>query len=262
MTEQASASPFAGAAPYYKHRAPYAAEALGFVRDTFALDRASRVLDLGCGPGKLAIPLSSMVGEVVAVDPEEAMLAEGRKAAAEAGRGNLRWLCARAEEISPALGGFHAATMGQSFHWMERDLVLRRLAPLVHDGGGLALIAPSPGRQQESWESRAGEIAARYLGVRTRHPRANPHEPENEPALRRSTHFSRLHACTFDLEIVRDIPSIIGCIYSLSHSARPLFGDRAAAFERELTDALLRDNPSGRFVERVDTEVVIATRAR
>ena len=47
------ASPFAGTAAYYKYRAPYAAEAYEYVRDVFALDSSSRVLDLGCGEGRL-----------------------------------------------------------------------------------------------------------------------------------------------------------------------------------------------------------------
>ena len=110
MSYAASTAPFAGAAPYYKYRAPYAPEALVFVRDAFALDGTSRVLDLGCGPGKIAIAMSRMVGEVVALDPEPAMLAVGRDAAAEAQRGNIRWLHARAEDVSPELGVFHAVT--------------------------------------------------------------------------------------------------------------------------------------------------------
>ena len=38
---------------------------------------AKRALDLICGPGTIAIALSSIVGEVVAVDPDADMIAEG-----------------------------------------------------------------------------------------------------------------------------------------------------------------------------------------
>jgi SAM-dependent methyltransferase len=258
MSDLPIASPFAGAAPYYKFRAPYAPGALDYVRAVFALNSSSRVLDLGCGPGKIAIPLSAMVGEVVAADPDEDMLGEGRRQAGEAGRQNIRWLHGRAEEILPSLGAFHAVTMGQSFHWMQRDLVLRQLGGMVGAGGGLALISPSLRRPQESWEARAREVAARYPGTYVRHPRANPDEPENSPALLRSAHFSQLDSRVFEMEIERDMHSILGCLYSMSWCAKPLFGDDAPAFERELTAALLRENPSGIFRELVDTEVVIA----
>jgi hypothetical protein len=54
------------------------------------------------------------------------------------------------------------------------------------------------------------------------------------------------------------VSSIIGCIYSKSNSARPLFGGNAKVFEVELSRALDSLNPAGVFNEHVETEVVIA----
>jgi hypothetical protein len=141
---------------------------------------------------------------------------------------------------------------------MDRDEVLRRLAILIEDGGGLALVNPGKRRPQENWEPAAHEVASRFLGPRTRHPNSNPQEPEHEPALVRSEFFSNFTAHEFPSTIRRDIDSIIGCIYSTSTSARPLFGDKAMEFEAELRKALLSLNPGGIFNERVETEVVIA----
>ena len=45
------------------------------------MDRDARVLDLGCGPGTLAIPMAGFAGEVVAVDVEPEMLDQLRRAA-------------------------------------------------------------------------------------------------------------------------------------------------------------------------------------
>src|SRR5262249_12368519 len=149
-----------------------------------------RVLDLGCGPGTIAIPLSYTVAEVVAVDPDADMLAEARHLAASGDRRNIRWLQSRAEDISSGVGSFRAGTIGQAFHWMDRDEVLRKLAILIGEGGGLALLNPGRRRPQESWEPVANQIVAKFLGPRTRHQKANPQEPEHEPALRRSEFFS------------------------------------------------------------------------
>src|SRR4051812_45374823 len=126
MNDHWADSPFSEAAPFYGHRAPYAPQTLAHVRDAFQLDRRSRVLDLGCGPGTIAIPLSRMVGHVLAVDPIRAMLDEGQARGVEAGCANVDWLCARAEDVSEALGVFNVVTMGQSFHWMDRDVVLHQ----------------------------------------------------------------------------------------------------------------------------------------
>jgi SAM-dependent methyltransferase len=248
-------SPFAEAAPYYRFRAPYPSSCFEFLRTAYGLDATRRVLDLGCGPGTLAMPLSRIAGEVVAVDLDPGMLAQGQADCTE--EHNIRWLQGRAEDLSPALGTFRLATLGQSFHWMDRDRVLKTLSILVEDGGGLALFNPGKRRPQESWEETASAVVTAFLGKRPRDPRANPQEPAHEPALLRSEYFSRFETREFPGEIVRDIPSILGNLYSSSGAAKSLFGDRAAEFERALGDALLTLNPSGVFRERLETEVMI-----
>jgi ubiquinone/menaquinone biosynthesis C-methylase UbiE len=252
-------SPFAGTARYYdRFRAPYPRAAFDYMVDALDLGGSVRVLDLGCGPATIAIPLSYLVAEVVAIDPDADMIAEARHLAAAKARDNIQWLQSRAEDLSPAVGSFRAATVGQAFHWMDRDEVLRKLAILIEDGGGLVLVNPGKRRPQESWETVANQIVDKFLGPRTRHQRANPQEPEHEPALRRSEYFSEFTVQEFPSTITRDIDSIIGCIYSMSNSARPLFGDKAEEFEADLSEALLRFNPAGVFNERLETEVVIA----
>jgi SAM-dependent methyltransferase len=258
---QREASPFAGTAGYYhRFRPPYAPGAFDFLASTFGLDAAARVLDLGCGPGTLSIPLSRVAGEVVAVDPDPDMLAEARRlAAGQAGPG-LRFVEGRAEALPPDLGRFRLATLGQSFHWMDRDRVLVRLGEIIEDGGGLALVNLGARRPQESWEPAAEAVAQRFLGPRRPHPRRNP-EPTHEPALRRSRRFAHVTEQEFSTAIVRDVASIIGCVYSLSYAARPRFGDRAEAFEAALAEALLALNPSGVFHERLETEVLVAMKS-
>jgi ubiquinone/menaquinone biosynthesis C-methylase UbiE len=251
---------FAEAAAYYHFRAPYAPAALEYIRETLRLDLDSRALDLGCGPGTISIPLARMVGEVLAVDPSREMIAEGRARAARCH--NITWLCARAEEISEDLGPFTVATVGQAFHWMDRDRVLRKLERMLdEERGALVLINPGKRRPQESWETTVNPLVARYLGVRSRHPQMHA-EPEHEPALLRSRTFSQFSTREFSLQIERGIASIIGYVYSTSTSPRSAFGERAAQFERELTEALLANQTSGVFKEEVATEVLIARRCR
>jgi SAM-dependent methyltransferase len=249
--------PFAATAAYYHYRAPYAPDAITFLIQTFELGAGARVLDLGCGPGTLALPLAAAAAEVVAVDPEPHMLAAAKAAAA--GRDNVRWFCARAEDLPADVGRFRLATLGQSFHWMNRDAVLARLGELVEPGGGLAVVNPGRRRPQESWEPVAEQVIARFLGPRAPRTGGSP-EPEHEPALARSSHFNRFEARVFTTAFSRDIASAIGAVFSLSYASRARFGDRAAEFEAALTAALLAQNPSGQFHEDVETEVIVARR--
>jgi ubiquinone/menaquinone biosynthesis C-methylase UbiE len=261
MNDSSDSSPFADAAAYYdRSRAPYAPAALDHVISALALDETARVLDLGCGPGTIAIPLSSIVAEVVAVDPDAHMLAEGRRLAAARGRSNIRWVQARAEDALPNLGQFRAATLGQSLHWMDRDQVLSRLAGVVEDGGGLAILDERQGRTPESWAGVTADLVVKYLGRRGRHPRKHP-ETDHAPSLRRSSQFRAFTVRAFLAETTRDAASILAGVYSSVGSTRPMFGDRAAAFEAELSQALWRLNPSGVFKEGLETAVFLAPKA-
>jgi len=53
---------------------------------------SDRVLDLGAGPAHLSVRIAPLVGEAVAMDPEEAMIEEGRRRAAAAGIDNLSFV--------------------------------------------------------------------------------------------------------------------------------------------------------------------------
>ena len=253
-------SPFAQAASYYKHRAPYAPEAFAYLCEILNLDSHSSVLDLGCGTGAIAIPLSRRVGRVLAVDPCREMVDEGRTLAAAANRENIEWVCASAEDLEERQGHFALAIIGQAFHWMDRDLVLRKLAQMLSpERGALALVNPGKRRPQESWEPCASEVVERYLGRADRHPKMNP-ELKHEPALLRSAYFANFTSREFSILFKREIASIIGYIYSISTSPKSAFGARIEEFERDLTAALLALNPSGFFTEQTETEVLVATR--
>lgn len=257
MLDSVEALPFSAAAAHYDAgRPPYAPQALGLVADLFQIGPGVRVLDLGCGPGTLAIPFSRRGCEVVAVDPDPAMLSEGRRLAVERGGGDLQWICGRAEEVLSELGTFQLVTMGQSLHWMDRDRVLQLLGSAIVGGGGLAIFDEAPS-SVESWSAVAARLVARYLGRTVRHPMKHP-ESAHEPSLRRSVHFAGFEEHRFETSFARSESSILSCIYSGVHSSRPMFGERADRFEAELMEALAALRPDGGFRENTTTRVLVA----
>jgi SAM-dependent methyltransferase len=245
---------FAGCAPYYwRYRTPYAPEAIAFAVARLGLTRESRILDLGCGPGTLALDFAPRVGEVIALDADPEMLPEARRLAEETHADNVRWIQAGSEELGQFDWSLSGASLGQSFHWMDRDQVLRDINRLIDGDGGLALVNPGRRRPQEVWQETAREVVTAHLGERPPHPQRNA-EPHHEPALLRS-----------DFKITDDVEfgfeSIIGCIYSGSDASRRQFGDRAAAFEADLRKALLGLDPAGVFTSKVETGVIIAMKS-
>jgi SAM-dependent methyltransferase len=121
----------------YAARPPYAPAMYDFLlRQVSGRERA---LDLGCGPGKVAIALADHFAEVVALDPSAAMIAAGRAVDGE-GHGNIAWVQAAAEDFQSE-SGFDLVTAGTSIHWPDHDVLFpklarwtRALAVIVGDG--------------------------------------------------------------------------------------------------------------------------------
>src|SRR5919202_3602505 len=61
---------------------------------------SDRVLDLGAGPAHVSLRLAPFVGEVVVMDPEEAMIDEGRRRAASASAENLSFVGGGSEDLT------------------------------------------------------------------------------------------------------------------------------------------------------------------
>src|SRR3954469_6029786 len=120
---------YQGSAAYYASgRLPYPPELASALREALSLDGTGRLLDAGCGPGPIALLLAPLFGEVVGVDPDPGMIAEARAGAVRLGVPNARWVRMTAESLPGGLGTFRAATLAQSFHWMDRAAV----ASVVH----------------------------------------------------------------------------------------------------------------------------------
>ena len=76
---------FASTVAYYESaRAPDGKAFFAAVARDLGLDRSQRLLDVGTGPGLLAIGFAPDRREVVRVDPEPAMVEAARSAAASA----------------------------------------------------------------------------------------------------------------------------------------------------------------------------------
>lgn len=111
------------------------------------MDRASvtaglRVLDAGCGPGRLTIPLAGRVGlqgEVVALDVQDGMLARVRERAAWLGLTNVRTLCLPLERSAT-----RSELRGARF---DRALLVTVLGEVPDPEGALAAlhVALKPG---------------------------------------------------------------------------------------------------------------------
>jgi SAM-dependent methyltransferase len=132
---------FATTAALYEHlRPPYPAEFFRSVAQKLALAAQCALIDLGTGPGLLALGFAPYVGRIVGVDPEPEMLNAARRAAVRAAR-DLTLIESTAEMLPADIGVFDVVTIGRALHWMDRALTLALLERLVAQDGAIAVCA-------------------------------------------------------------------------------------------------------------------------
>lgn len=228
---------FRSAADYYATYRPwYPEELIALLAAAAGLEGGSRVLDLGAGPGHVAVPLVAHVGEVVAVDVEPAMLAQIHSP-------NVRTVEAPAESVDESWGRFDLATAGRSFHWFDRDVMFERLPRVTSQ---LALLGDSIGQSRA--QTLALELASELLG-------------EERPPQRRAFYAELLAASPFpdveqlDVEVERTwtADTLIGLAYSTSYASPDRLGELRPEFERRVRERV----GDGEIRERVTVSALL-----
>jgi SAM-dependent methyltransferase len=235
-----------------------------FFRETaqrLRLTPAHVLIDLGTGPGLLALGFSPYVGCIVGVDPEPAMIAAARDAASRASL-PLSLIESKAEDLSGDLGSFDVVTIGRALHWMDRNAVLARLDALVAPDGMIVVC---------SSHSAADE--------------ANPWlDPYNE-ARRAWSHASLWSESGSGARVHRDLAGFFGGspfhvadtvrvttshdidvrdlarrVLTFSSSSPEVLGDKADAMLRDVEERLLPFSREGVVTEVVVSVAQVATR--
>jgi Methyltransferase domain len=211
--------------------------------------------------------LAPYVGEVVVMDPEEAMIDEGRHRAAGAGVSNMSFVVGGSDDLtnrSPDLGRFAAVIISQAFHWMaDQDAVLRALDPMLDDErGAVALIGyvkePDYNRiwlDRPPWDAVETILQRHLVGVPSRPSPAGRHDPF--PDILARSAFSRVELMTHEYETVvhPSIDAALGFQYSLGNLLTRL-GTRRPAFESEVRAALREADTSPLTVRFTDSALV------
>ncbi len=132
---------FATTAEFYEqYRPPYPEEFFRTVARKLMLDKRHALIDLGTGPGVLALGFAPSVGRVVGVDPEPTMLVAARAAAARASVG-VTFIEGRAEDLPVDIGSFDVVTIGRALHWMDHSALGPVFARLVAPGGAIVICS-------------------------------------------------------------------------------------------------------------------------
>jgi SAM-dependent methyltransferase len=262
---------YAGAAVHYRlGRPPYSPQLEALLAAELGLDGGGRLLDVGCGPGILTVRLARLFDDAVGLDPDPAMIAEGRRAAGERGLANITWIQARAEELpAVAPGPYRLVTFGQSFYWTDEGPVAEAVYDMVEPGGALILVGhraegravpPSPGPPRIPHDE-IRDLVRKYLGSTRRAGQSTA--PVQALSLEDALASSRFGAPRVIFapgipDHVQNIEGVLSNYFSMSFAAPHLFGDRVEDFADEVRELLSERSPEGVFWDWPgDTEVML-----
>ena len=263
MTEPpiATAIRFRTAAPHYlKGRPPYSPRLIARVALLCGLSKAHRVMDLGCGPGQLAVALAPFAGEVVALDPEPAMLTVASEYAAQAGVA-IRFVEGGSYQLGPELGTFRMVAIGRAFHWMDRARTLERLDERIEDGGAVVLFRDRhPEVPDNAWRQSYKDLLEQFAADDTSRIRHRPPEYPAHEAVLLGSPFGCLERIAAIERQSTPIEAFVDRAFSMSSTAPGRLGDKAEDLARQVRQLMASHAADGRVSEVVETEALIARR--
>jgi precorrin-6B methylase 2 len=247
------------AAHYLAGRPPYPEALIARTVELVGLGPEDRLMDLGCGPGQLAYAFAPRVGQVLAIDPEPAMLEEAR--AYLAGLPNVEVRAGRSDDLTPAMGRFKAAVIGRAFHWMDREQTLAALDAMIAPGGAVVLFGeehiriPENVRAQDynDWlESFSDDDTVR------RHILSGAYRRHTSVLL--DSPFSRLEQISIIERRRLTLQELADRALSLSSTSRARLGDKADAMLEELARRFEAWEEQGPMEEVLSYYALIARR--
>ena len=253
---------FRSTVPFYaRYRLAYPEALIARVADFAGLKPGDAAMDLGCGPGLLAVPLARLGFHVTAVDPEPDMIAACRAAAEDAGVAiDVRQ--GSSFDLPRDIGPFGLVTMGRSFHWMDRAATLATLDGIVTADGALAFFEDDhPTTAENAWRRVLRDLGDAYgRGLAPHLQQARQPGYRSKESLLMASAFSRLAGLSEFIRRPITADEIVGLGFSLSATSPERLGDKAPAFEAELRTALAELSPDGRFTEIAELNALVARR--
>jgi SAM-dependent methyltransferase len=244
---------FASTVAYYESaRAPYGAAFFTAAAKKLELDRGQRLLDIGAGPGILAIGFRPYCREVVGVDPEPGMVEAARAATDRAGVA-ITFIEGRFEDVAAKLGAFDVVTIGRAIHWLDpvpaRAALDRAVAPR---GRILVCRASSVADGRNRWLDAFNAVRDRWRGERKAH---------DLHAFFAGGAFAPSATISVEGTYVVPLERLADRLLSMSTSSPERLGDKVPAMKDAMREALAPFAVGGMIEDVVEARAEVFVRA-
>ncbi len=217
----------------YVHRAPYPNAIYRKLVDLAPARRA--MLDIGCGPGKIARRLVPLFQTITAVDASRAMLDLGRRLP-NGDVSHLQWIEGLAEQVTYVGAPFDLIVAAESIHWMDHHRLFPRLRQHVSDAYIFAVIEGDDA-YEPPWQADWERFLAKWIHRLT----DQVYTPGGqEPFLRTyETWIDVMGECDFISEAcTQHVNDFIACQHSRHTFTPRALGPQMQMFDAELAELL------------------------
>jgi len=236
---------------YAAHREPYPPAFFSAVAKALNLTGREALIDLGTGPGLLALGFAPYVGRIVGIDPEPAMIAEARRAAATA-KVKFPVIDGCAEDVPADLGPFDLVTIGRALHWMDRDATLATFDRILAPGGRILICGSSPFADEKNpWRPAYESVLVAWGETREgRHHRLHENWFEG-------SRFAEIAKITTTHRQAIGPQDLVERALTRSTSSPAVLGSRIQAFRADMLTALMPFFPGGVADEVIESRAAV-----
>ncbi|WP_245330285.1 methyltransferase domain-containing protein [Bradyrhizobium sp. AS23.2] len=219
------------------------------------------MIDLGTGPGLLALGFAGYVGRIVGVDPEPAMLEAARRAAASAGHA-LTLIEGKAETLALDIGTFDVVTIGRALHWMDRDLTIALFDRLVARDGAIVICASFSGTDgRNPWLDGYNEVRRRWSPAKLWEEAGKGTRTHRDlPAFFRCSSFQLMELVTVETSHLVSVQDLAQRTLTYSSSSPDALGDNVEAMLRDVEAHLASFSRDGVIAETIVSTAQIVKR--
>jgi SAM-dependent methyltransferase len=244
---------FASTVAYYESaRPPYGAAFFAAVARALGFDRSLRLLDVGAGPGLLAIGFQPYFREVVGVDPEPGMVKAARAAAEGAGVA-VKFIEGRFEDSAAKLGAFDIVTIGRAIHWLDPEPAQAALeAALAPRGRVLVCGATSVKDGRNPWLETFNAVRDRWKGDRP---------SRDHDTFFANGQFTRTGAIRVEATYAIPIERLVERVLSMSTSSSERLSDEVPAMKIAMREKLAPFARDGMIEDIVEARAAVFERA-
>ena len=220
--------------------------------EDLGLSRQTRMLDVGCGPGNLAIGFAPFSGSVTGIDKETVMLRYAREAAANA-HVQVNFVETAIEVLNVPDASIDFITVGRALHWLTPDATLAIFNRILSNGGYIAICgSTATGSPVNGWTAAYNQLR------RTWAPDYDEKQHRVDlDAWFAPSRFRKAREITVEHRHTVAVDDLVRRALSFSITSPAVLGDRRPQFEAEVRQALMPISRDGWLEEELVAKATI-----